>query len=103
MSIKFHLNLGMALSMVVGMFVMCGLYFFLKVGLLLSFLSGAVISYVPRLLFCYLFHALCPKCGGTARQQSGALRGEDIRYACNNCGYTQQTEAAYMSDSPDCF
>ncbi|MBW1693702.1 MAG: hypothetical protein JRJ41_05980 [Deltaproteobacteria bacterium] len=101
MSIKFHLYFGMALSAAAFMFVLW--YLFYKVGALLAFLGGVLVAYMPRLLFCYWLHPQCPECGGKAHQKSGALIGKDIRYACSSCGYTQQTEAAYRSDSHNYF
>lgn len=103
MSIKFHLYFGMALSAVVFMYAMSILFFSCGVLDIASFLMVVLAAYIPRLIFCHLVHARCPKCGGEARQQPGALIGKDISYVCNSCGYTQQTEAAYRSDSHNYF
>jgi len=103
MSIKFHLYLGGALSLVLGGLALAIGASLLENGEFLAFLIAIAFAFLPRLLFCYLFHAHCPKCGGTARQQPGVLIGKDIHYTCINCGYTQKTEVAYGSDSWDCF
>jgi transposase-like protein len=103
MSIKFHLYFGMALSAMVFMSAMSILFVSCGITDIESFLIAVLAAYIPRLIFCHLVHARCPKCGGEARQQLGALIGKDISYVCNCCGYTQQTEAAYRSDSPHSF
>jgi hypothetical protein len=103
MSIKFHLYFGMALNAAVFMYVMSLLFFSYGVADIASFLIAALAAYIPRLIFCHLVHARCPKCSGKARQQPGALIGKDISYVCNSCGYTQRTEAAYRSDSHNYF
>ena len=67
-----------------------------------SFLIAVLAAYIPRLIFCHLVHARCPKCGGEARQQLGALIGKDISYDKGICPVTEKLYEKEIISTPVC-
>ena len=108
MSIKYHLHYGWALCAVgfmlgafIGLFVAVGLG--LELGsvwvYILFFFCGYTGCLAAPFIFFHLVHARCPQCGGTARQQPGVFKAEEIFYECSSCGYKKQIGWSYSSSN----